>query len=98
MWRSVIGELQPTIMCLQEVENRDVVFQLVREIEENHNLKYRQAFIDGFDFGTEQDVAIIYRDGLVEYSRREQTPAMYDSGMILQPEQTPDWPIPVGFG
>lgn len=76
---SVIARLQPTILCLQEVENRDVVYRLIREIEENHGIKYRHAFIDGFDFGTGQDVAILYRGGLVEFSRREQTPEMYAS-------------------
>jgi endonuclease/exonuclease/phosphatase family metal-dependent hydrolase len=76
----VIAALRPTIMCLQEVENRDVVYKLLREIEESHGLQYRYAFIDGFDFATGQDVAIIYQYGLVEYSRREQTRAMYDSG------------------
>ncbi len=76
----VIAELRPTILCLQEVENREVVYRLVREIEETHGIKYRYAFIDGFDFATDQDVAIIYQSGLVEYSRREQTAEMYDSG------------------
>ena len=76
----VIARLQPTIVCLQEVENREVVYRLLKEIENSHDIKYRLAFIEGFDFGTGQDVAIIYREGLVEYSRREQTRAMYESG------------------
>ena len=75
----VVAELEPTILALQEVENRDVIFKLTKVLEEKHKLKYRYAFIDGTDFGTEQDVAFIYKSGLVEYSRREQTQEMFDS-------------------
>jgi endonuclease/exonuclease/phosphatase family metal-dependent hydrolase len=75
----VISELQPTILALQEVENRDVIFKLTKVLEEKYQLKYRYAFIDGFDFGTEQDVAILYQSGLVEFSRREQNQEMFAS-------------------
>lgn len=75
----VIAELQPTILALQEVENRDVIFKLTKVLEEKYKLKYRYAFIDGFDFGTEQDVALLYQSGLVEFSRREQSQEMYAS-------------------
>jgi endonuclease/exonuclease/phosphatase family metal-dependent hydrolase len=76
----VISELKPTIMCLQEVENRDVLYKLLKDVENKCAIKYRYAFIDGFDFGTDQDVAIIFQDGLVEYSRREQSREMFESG------------------
>lgn len=76
---NVIATIKPTILCLQEVENRDVVYQLRKQLEQDHDLRYRYAFISGYDFGTEQDVAIMYRSGLVEYSRREQTQEMFDS-------------------
>ncbi len=75
----VIAEIKPTILCLQEVENRDVVYQLRQQLESDHRLKYRYAFISGYDFSTEQDVAILYRAGLVEFSRREQSPEMYET-------------------
>jgi endonuclease/exonuclease/phosphatase family metal-dependent hydrolase len=75
----VISELQPTILALQEVENRDVIYKLTKVLEEKYKLKYRYAFIDGFDFGTEQDVALMYQSGLVEFSRREQTEEMFAS-------------------
>lgn len=75
----VISELQPTILALQEVENRDVIFRLTKVLEEKYQLKYRYAFIDGFDFGTEQDVAIMFQSGLVEFSRREQSQEMFAS-------------------
>jgi endonuclease/exonuclease/phosphatase family metal-dependent hydrolase len=76
----VLGELRPTIVALQEVENRDVLYRLCRALEEGHGVKYRIAFIPGYDFATEQEVALLYQSGLVEYSRREQSREMYDSG------------------
>ena len=75
----VISKLKPTIFCLQEVENRDGVYKLTKQLEQEHGIKYRYAFITGYDFGTDQDVAILYQDGLVEFSRREQTRKMYES-------------------
>ncbi|MEZ6096512.1 MAG: endonuclease/exonuclease/phosphatase family protein [Pirellulaceae bacterium] len=76
---NVISQLKPDILALQEVEGRDQVYELVQELKNKHQETYRYCFIGGYDFGTEQDVAIIYRDGLVEYSRREQTQEMYES-------------------
>lgn len=69
----VIAALEPDIIALHEVEDREVIFQLTKELESAFQLKYRYAFIEGFDFGTEQDVALLYKSGLVEYSRCEQT-------------------------
>ncbi len=75
----VISKIKPTILCLQEIENRDVVWKLTQKLKEQHRLHYRVAFIQGQDFYTEQDVAIIYQSGLVQYSRREQSREMWDS-------------------
>ena len=75
----VIAKLKPTILALQEVENQQVVYYLTRKLQKVHGIKYRIAFIQGYDFFTEQDVAVIYQDGLVEYSRREQTASEYKS-------------------
>ena len=75
-----IGRMAPTILALQEIENRQVLLELVGQIKKQHQLSYRFAFIDGRDSYTEQDVAYLYRADLVEYSRREQTREMYDSG------------------
>lgn len=74
----VVAEMKPTILALQEVEDRDVVWQLCKKLKE-HDLTYRYAFVGGYEFSTEQDVAIIYQSGCVEYSRREQTDEMYAS-------------------
>ncbi len=74
-----ISKMAPTILAVQEVENRDVMLDLIKVLKEQHQKTYRVAFIDGFDLGTEQDVAILYQSGLVEYSRREQSKEMFDS-------------------
>ncbi len=76
----VIGKLKPTIMCLQEVENRNVIYKLLKDVEQDFGIKYRYAFIEGYDFATDQDVVIIYQSGLVEYSRREQSQEMPGTG------------------
>lgn len=77
---NVIGELSPTIIALQEVEDREVVFELCKKIQQTHNIRYRYAFVGGYEFATEQDVAILYQDRcIVEYGRKEQTGDMYDS-------------------
>lgn len=75
----VVGEMKPTILALQEVENRQVIRQLTRKLKDQYQLSYRIAYIEGWDNFTEQDVAIIYRGGLVQYSCREQTADMFSS-------------------
>ena len=75
----VIAEMKPTIMALQEIENRQVIRQLTRQLSEKHGMRYRIAYIEGWDNFTEQDVAVIYQSGLVELSFREQTRDMFNS-------------------
>lgn len=76
---AAIAEMRPTILALQEVENQRVLFYLTTRLRKEYNLDYRIAFIQGTDYYTEQDVAILYQQGLVEYCRREQTQEMRDS-------------------
>ncbi len=66
-----ISEMKPTILCLQEIENRRVLFYLMRKLKEEYQLNYKIAYIEGEDYFTEQDVAILWQAGMVEYSRRE---------------------------
>ena len=75
----VIGKMAPTILAVQEVENRRVLVELVEQIKKKHGLAYRVAFINGYDSFTEQDVGYIFRADLVQFSRREQTREMYNS-------------------
>ncbi len=76
---AAIAKFQPTILAVQEIEDRSVLNALTKALKDKHNLTYRVAFIEGYDSATEQDVAIIYQSGLVEYSRREQTQEMFAS-------------------
>jgi endonuclease/exonuclease/phosphatase family metal-dependent hydrolase len=64
---------------LQEIENRKVLRDLTKVLKEKHGQNFRIAFIEGWDVFTEQDVAILYRSGLVEFSRREQSSEMFAS-------------------
>jgi endonuclease/exonuclease/phosphatase family metal-dependent hydrolase len=72
----VVAEMRPTILCLQEVESRRIAATLAKRLREDHRLEYKVAFIEGEDFFTEQDVAVLSLSGLVEFSRREQTQEM----------------------
>lgn len=55
----VIAKLRPTILALQEVENRKVVEDLARELRTKQKLDYHVAFVQGTDTATEQDVAFL---------------------------------------
>jgi endonuclease/exonuclease/phosphatase family metal-dependent hydrolase len=74
-----IGRIKPTIIALQEVENRRVLFYLTQKLRRDHGLNYRIAFIEGEDFFTEQDVAILSLSGLVEFRRRERSRAEFEN-------------------
>ena len=76
---AVVAEMRPTILCLQEIENEQVLYRLTQRLEDKYGLSYRIAFIQGYEFFTEQDVGIIYRSGLVEYSRKQQSREMFES-------------------
>lgn len=73
---AAIAKIQPTILCLQEIENRRVLFYLTQQLKKEHNLQYKIAYIEGGDFFTEQDVGILYLSGLVEFGCREQSQEM----------------------
>ncbi len=76
---AVIAEIRPDILAVQEVENRKVLRYLCQRLDREHGIKYRIAFIEGRDVFTEQDVAILYRSGLVTYCRHEQSWEMFRS-------------------
>lgn len=74
-----VAQMKPSILGLQEIENRRVLEDLTRVLKEKHGLSYRIAYVEGFDRATEQEVGILYRDGLVEFSRLEQSGPMFRS-------------------
>src|SRR5687768_16163504 len=59
----VISEIKPDILAVQEIENRRVLFYLNQKLKRDYNLNYRIAFVEGEDFFTEQDVAILALSG-----------------------------------
>lgn len=74
-----IAAIAPDILALQEIENRRVLAQLAKRLKDEHQLDYRVAYVEGSDIFTEQDVAVLVRNGLVEMSRKEQSRPMFAS-------------------
>lgn len=79
MFADAIAKFQPTILAVQEIEDRGVLLALTKILKDRHQLQYRVAFIEGNDSSTEQDVGILYQSGLVEYSRKEMSQSMFES-------------------
>lgn len=75
----VIAEIKPTVLALQEIENKRVMFYLTSKLRKEYALDYDVAFIEGDDFFTEQDVAVLSLSGLRGFSFRKQTKEMYDT-------------------
>jgi len=74
-----IAEIKPTILALQEIENKRVMFYLTSKLKKEYALDYDVAFIEGDDFFTEQDVAVLSLSGLRGFAFRKQTKEMYDT-------------------
>ncbi|HEX5102386.1 MAG TPA: endonuclease/exonuclease/phosphatase family protein [Pirellulaceae bacterium] len=74
-----IGQIRPTILALQEVENQRVLFYLTRKLKQEYGLDYATAYIEGGDFFTEQDVAVLALSGLTGFSVRRQSREMAES-------------------
>jgi endonuclease/exonuclease/phosphatase family metal-dependent hydrolase len=72
----VIAKIKPTILALQEIENRRVLFYLERKLKKDHGLDYEIAYIEGEDFFTEQDVGVLALSGLVSSSYKRQSSEM----------------------
>lgn len=75
----VIAQIKPTILALQEVENQRVLYYLTLKLKNDHKLSYDIAYVEGQDFFTEQDVAVLAASGLTGYSFRRQTQEMFAS-------------------
>ncbi len=76
---SVIAALKPDIIALQEIEGDQTLIAIAAELRQKHNVNFRHAFITGSDRATEQDVGILFRNGLTQYRRHEQNREMFDS-------------------
>lgn len=75
---AAIARMRPGILALQEVENQQVLYELCQQLRQEHGLSYRDAFIQGRDFYTEQDVAVLWHSGLTEYARKVTSRAEYE--------------------
>ncbi len=80
----VIAGAEPEIVALQEIEGFQTLRDLARHLDDEHDLNYRFAFIQGTDSFTEQDVGLLFRykdvhAGLVAYRRHEQSQTMFSS-------------------
>ena len=56
-----IASSKPSILGLQEVENRRVLWYLTRAMTRKHKLEYHEIGIEGRDHYTEQDVGFLFR-------------------------------------
>jgi endonuclease/exonuclease/phosphatase family metal-dependent hydrolase len=77
---AAIAQMKPTVLALQEVENQRVLFYLTRKLKQDHGLSYTIAYVEGGDFFTEQDVAVLVQSGLVGFGVKRQTQEMFASG------------------
>ena len=59
---AAIAEVRPTVVAVQEAENRRVLWYLARALRRNHGLRYREFDVEGRDHATEQDVGFLVRE------------------------------------
>lgn len=73
-----IAQVSPTVVALQEVENRRVLWYLTRALDREHKLTYQELGIESSDHFTEQDVGFLFRSpaDALSISQRMQTRAM----------------------
>lgn len=72
------------IVALQEIEGSQTLRAICQRLQDEHQLSYRYAFIEGSDGFTEQDVGLLVRSGLWSYRRHEQSQVMFDSRNYFQ--------------
>ena len=73
-----IAKASPSVVALQEVENRRVLWYLTRALDREHRQKYVELGIQSGDHFTEQDVGFLFRSpvDVLSISQRMQTRAM----------------------
>ena len=78
---SAIAKASPSVVALQEVENRRVLWYLTRAIEKAGDQRYRELGIQSTDHFTEQDVGYLYGNSVDALSivQRMQTQKMFES-------------------
>lgn len=97
-----LAKVKPSVIAVQEVENRRVLWYLTRALERNHKLRYRELAFESRDHYTEQDVGMLFRapvDIVTAYQggypqRMRETNDYYDVTKHLIAE----FDVPVGDG
>ncbi|MEM1067616.1 MAG: endonuclease/exonuclease/phosphatase family protein [Planctomycetota bacterium] len=56
-----LAQAKPSVVALQEVENRRVLWYLTGALKKKHELQYRELAFESRDHFTEQDVGMLYR-------------------------------------
>jgi endonuclease/exonuclease/phosphatase family metal-dependent hydrolase len=74
-----IAQSRPDVLALQEIEGQRVLFYLTSALERRHKIKYTDAFVEGTDYHTEQDVAFLFRNSvdMTRIARYRQSAAMF---------------------
>lgn len=75
---AAIAKVKPTVLCLQEIENRKVLDALCAQLKTQHQLNYEVCFAQGRDSFTEQDVGILVLRGLRPQYRRAPEPRIQE--------------------
>jgi len=73
-----VAKLDVDILALQEIENGRVLGQLQQRLRDKHDMYYNVAFVQGRDTYTEQDVALLWRNGLRRVGRFERWGDQFD--------------------
>ncbi len=60
---AVIHRADPSVVAMQEIESKRVLWYLTRSLSRNHNVAFRELCIEGGDVFTEQDVGMLHRTG-----------------------------------
>ncbi len=97
-----IAKTQPDVIALQEIEGQRVMFYLTAALQKQHKLKYTDAFVEGTDYHTEQDVAYLFRDtvDMTRVARYRQSNSMFRSEEFRNVSKHCEaiFEIPVGDG
>ncbi|MCA9137731.1 MAG: endonuclease/exonuclease/phosphatase family protein, partial [Planctomycetales bacterium] len=73
-----IGRVSPSVVAVQEVESRRVLWYLTRSLDREQHQKYQELGIESGDHFTEQDVGFLFRSpvDVLSISQRMQTRQM----------------------
>lgn len=76
-----ISKARPTILALQEVESRRILWYLTQALKRDHSLEYEELGNESEDHFTEQDVGILFRPpaDVLSTTNLKQTQAMFDT-------------------